>query len=371
MREWEDRFNPFNSDKALVHAARFEAILAEQYLPPAVVNLDVSGDCQYACPHCHHRRKQIKNRSLPMLDERLARTFPEFVLRWEEKGIRPQACCIVGSQGDALLYPHLPNLLKELFFRGVDVGLVSNGYAYDDRLIDFAVHYCKFLGVSMDAGTKETYNLVHNPPADAWEKVTGTLKRITYKLEQNGMRNDVGFKFLILPQSWHTLYDACKLAKDLGCRYIQIRPADLPDDARAKIDIDKVGEQIEKAMVDLNEPGKFEVAGVRHKFTPDFTRVLPDYCWLTPLTVTITSDGKVWPCVDRRWDIPTMLADCSKSGWSALKHAWGSPQHVAIVHEVINQCGDGPGCQIRCSNYGYDKLFRRVFFSDDMDRLLI
>lgn len=372
MREWDDRFNPFNSDKGLVHAKLFEAILAEQYLPPAVVNLDVSGACQYACPHCHHRRKQIKSRSMPMLDERLARTFPEFVAGWSVDGQRPRGCCIVGSQGDALLYPHLPKLLKDLHYNSVDIGLVSNGYGYDDRLIDFAAHYCKFVGFSMDSGNKETYDLVHKPPPDGWEKVTGNIERLTAVINRNGLRNDVGFKYLILPQSWHTLYDACKLAKDLGCRYIQIRPADLPPEARAFIDIEKVNESIDKAMDDFNEPGKFEIAGVRHKFNPDFTRVLPNYCWLTPLTVTITSDGRVWPCVDRRWDAETALADCAAGGgWAALKDVWGSARHVTIIHKIINNGGEGPSCQIRCSNYGYDKLFKRVFYNDDMDRLLI
>lgn len=372
MREWADQFNPFNSIKALAHGKHFEAILAEQYLPPVVVNLDVSGACNYRCPHCHHRQKQIKSRPMPMLDERLARTFPEFLSRWEINHAKPRACCIVGSQGDALLYPGLPGLLKDLHFHGIDVGLVSNGYGYTDALLDYAAHYCKFVGFSMDAGTEAAYKEVHNPPSDGWTKVTGNIGKLVKTVERFGLRNDIGFKFLVLPQSWHTLYDACELAKGLGCRYIQIRPADLPDEARAKINIEEVNEMIERAMTDFNEPGVFEVAGVRHKFSPEFTKVLPPYCWLTTLTVTITSDGKAWPCVDRRWDEPTLLADCGDgAGWSALREAWGSAKHIKIVHNIINRGGEGPNCAIRCSNFGYDVLFRRVFLNDDMDRTLI
>jgi len=212
---------------------------------------------------------------------------------------------------------------------------------------------------------------VHNPPRGAFQKVCGNIAKLTLKLRDLGLRNDVGFKFLILPQSYRTLYEAAKLAKSLGCRYMQIRPADLPEKARAEIDIDAVNDQIAQAM-DLNVPGQFEVVGVRHKFTNDFKKKLPPYCWLTALTVTITSDGKCWPCVDRRWDEPTLLADCSGgSGWSALRDAWGSARHVSIVHDVINNGGSGPTCNIRCSNYGYDVLFRRVFLEDATDRIMI
>jgi MoaA/NifB/PqqE/SkfB family radical SAM enzyme len=371
MREWDDPFNPFNSQKALVHGRHFQAILAEQYLPPVVVNLDVCGQCNYRCPHCHHRAKQIKDQSLPMLSDRLARTFPDFLQSWTKDGARPLGCCIVGSKGDALLWPGLPDLLKRLHFVGIEVGLVSNGYAYDDKLLDYAAHYCKFVGVSMDAGTKEAYDKVHCPPEDAFERVCENIASLTARIKRLGLRNDVGFKYLILPQSYHTLLDAAHLAKQLGVRYMQIRPADLPDAAREKIDIASVNAQIEEALK-LNVPGEFEVVGVRHKFTNDFRKVLPRYCHLTALTVTITSDGKVWPCVDRRWDRPTMLADCgSAAGWSALRDAWGSPQHIAIVHELINNGGCGPTCNIRCSNYGYDVLFSRVFSEDAMDRNLI
>jgi len=371
MREWDDPFNPFNSWKALTHGPHFKAILAEDYLPPVVVNLDVSGMCQYRCPHCHHRAKQIKDRSLPELSSRLARTFPAFLEGWERRGHRPRGCCIVGSQGDALLFKGLPTLLRELHHVGVQVGLVSNGYGYTDQLLDYAAHYCKFVGFSMDAGTRETYAAVHNPPPGAFQRVCANIAQLTLKLQDLKLRNDVGFKFLILPQSYQTLFEAAKLAKSLGCRYMQIRPADLPEEARAQIDIDVVNEQIEQAM-ELNVSGRFEVVGVRHKFTNDFKRKLPAYCWLTALTVTITSDGKCWPCVDRRWDTETLLADCgSGAGWSALRDAWGSAQHVNTVHSIINCDGAGPKCNIRCSNYGYDALFNRVFLEDAMDHVLI
>ena len=371
MREWDDPYNPFNSTKALVHAKRFQAIVDENYLPPVVVNLDVCGECNYHCPHCHHRSKQIGDKSLPELSERLARTFPHFLSTWKIDGERPLGCCIVGSKGDALLYRGLPKLLKELYFNGIEVGLVSNGYGYNDTLIEYAAHYCKFIGVSMDAGTDEAYRKVHGCPRDAFHKVVGNLREICARIDRYGLRNDVGYKFLVLPQSYHTLYQATELAKDIGCRYVQIRPADLPEKERAKIDIDEVNRQIERAM-DLNEPGRFEVVGVRHKFTNDFQKKLPSYCYMTGLTVTITSDGKVWPCVDRRWDKKTLLADCGgHAGWSALRDAWGSARHIEIVHGILNDGGCGPLCNIRCSNFGYDSLFRRVFLSDDMDRNLI
>jgi wyosine [tRNA(Phe)-imidazoG37] synthetase (radical SAM superfamily) len=364
-------FHPFNSQKILVHGRRLEAIINEQYLPPIVLNLDVTGKCQYRCGHCHHRRKQIKNQCLPDLSGRLARTLPYFLREWKVDGARVQGCCIVGSQGDALLYPRLPKLLKELHFSKIQIGLVSNGYAFTEQLLNYAAFYSLFIGFSMDAGTKEGYQKIKNCPKDGWDRVLKNIGQLIKIIDKNKLRNDVGWKILVLPDTYQEIYESCAIAKDLGCRYVQIRPADLPEESRKLINIDSVEMQITKAINDFEVPGEFEIVGVRHKFTPSYTQILPKYCYLTPLTVTITSDGKAYACVDRRCDRSVMLADCQQGGWQALKEVWGSAKHISIVHDTINNEGRGPACSIRCSNYGYDKFFLNYFVEDNVDRNMI
>jgi len=364
-------FHPFNSLKVLTHGSRMEAIVNGQYLPPVVFNLDVSGRCQFHCGHCHHRTKQIRNKELPDLSKRLMKTLPYFLQTWKVNGFGVKACCIVGSQGDALLYDHLPELLKSLHFSGIEIGLVTNGYGLDWNLKLHAAFYTKFVGFSMDAGSSATYQKIKQSPPNAWERVIGNVRELTTLINSLNFRNDVGWKILILPQSYHEIFESCKTAKVAGCRYVQIRPADLPMSELNKIDTKEVERQITRAIKELEVPGKFEIVGIRHKFTTSYKKVLPAYCYLTPLTVTVTSDGKVYACVDRRCDESILLADCGKNGWSALSDIWGSPKHIEIVHEVINRGGKGPDCNIRCSNYGYDKYFKNYYVNDNVDRNLI
>jgi len=364
--------HPFNSSKILMHADRMEAIINEQYLPPIVMNLDVTGKCQYHCDHCHHRRKQVQDKHLSDLPERLARTLPYFLQHWKVRGYGVKACCIVGSQGDALLYPHLPKLLQGLHKAGIEIGLVTNGYGFNHMLLNYAAFYTKFIGFSMDAGNWQTYNEIKHPPDKrAWHTVCDNIAQLTTIIRENNLRNDVGWKILILPKSQHEIYDSCKVAKSLNCRYVQIRPADLPEEERAQLDIPMIERQIQDAVTDLEEPGKFEIVGVRHKFTADYKQVLPKYCYLTPLTVTITSDGAAYACVDRRCDNSTMIAHCEKYGWVDLKNTWGGRGHLWIVHSTINRDGQGPNCNIRCSNYGYDNFFLNYILDDKTDRNLI
>lgn len=364
-------FHPFNSQKILTHGYRMEAIVNEQYLPPVVLNLDVSGRCQYRCDHCHHRRKQIHDKQLPDLPERLAKTLPYFLRNWNVNGHRVLGCCIVGSQGDALLYPGLPDLLRELHFSGTEIGLVTNGFGFNGELLHHAAFYTKFIGFSMDAASTNTYKEIKHSSLSAYPIVCGNIQKLVGIIRSHHLRNDVCWKMLVLPKSHKEIYQGCEKAKELGCRYVQIRPAELEDKERDLIDIECVEKQIKNAIRDFEEPGKFEIVGVRHKFDKDYKKLLPKYCHLTPLTVTVTSDGKAYACVDRRCDSSTLLADCGLYGWASLRDVWGSAKHVNIVHRFINQCGAGPNCDIRCSNYGYDKYFRNYFVNDNVDRNMI
>lgn len=364
-------FHPFNSQKVLVHGKRMEAIVNERYLPPVVMNLDVTSRCQYRCSHCHHRLKQIQDRDLPDLSKRLTKTLPFFLRNWKKEGFGVEACCIVGSQGDALLFPSLPTLLKDLHFSGIEVGLVTNGYGFTHKLLHTAAAYSKFIGFSMDAGKASTYQKIKNCPSNAWTKVTENIEQLVGLIKDLGLRNDIGWKFLVLPDNQKEIYESCEVAKKLGCRYVQIRPADLPEEMLGRINIATVEKQIKKALKELEEPGVFDIVGVRHKFTPEYEKVLPEYCYLTPLTVTITSDGKAYACVDRRCDESTMLADCGMNGWEALEEVWGSSNHLHIVRTAINRYGKGPNCNIRCSNFGYHKFFQNYFVKDNVDWKLI
>jgi MoaA/NifB/PqqE/SkfB family radical SAM enzyme len=367
-REWINEFNPFNSMKGLrwgdhlEQARRWIDAGGGELLPPVVVNLDVAGGrCNFNCPHCHHSYMiQDFNKKLTIVPKDILMQIPKFLHEWGVK-----ASCIVGTTSDATLNPYLPELLKDMHNWNIDVGLVSNGYKFNERLINHTAFYTKFVGFSIDAGTSETFAKVKGVDGNKFNKVVKNLENIAKIVDDNGLRKDVGYKFLILPKNYLDLAKAAKIAKDIGCSYMQIRPAQLPDSERIKIDIDKANELITEAQK-LNDEN-FQVVGVRHKFSPELSKIVPEKCYMTPLTSTWTADGDIWPCVDRRHYKGDSLGNYIKDGLNKVKEMWGSSEHWKIINHIngtLNQC-------IRCSNYGYNKLFKVVSEEDPMDVRLI
>ncbi|KKN01058.1 hypothetical protein LCGC14_1131640, partial [marine sediment metagenome] len=286
--------------------------------------------------------------------------IPKFLHDWGVKAV-----CLAGESGDPSLYPGLHKVLKEFHYWNIDIGLVSNGFAYTDRQIRAAAHYCKFVGFSMDAGTPESYAKVHGVPGTNFEKVIENIKRLARYKEENNLDVQIGYKFLLFPESYDTLLKAAEIASDIGVNHFQIRPAEIPVGETKKIDISEVNKQIEEAM--KLETKDFGVFGIRHKFKPDFTKKTPKHCYATPLTSTWTADGSIILCVDLRDENYNTLCNYRKEGLQRIKELWGSEKHRKLI-EGLNQRLDN--CK-RCTNFGYNEIVEKAFVKDSMDMRLI
>ena len=210
IKEWVSPFNPFNSWKVIAWQNHIRAIIDEQFLPPVVVNWDLVLGCNYNCPHCMWaKRKNLPPTKVPA---EFIYKVPKFLHDWGVKGT-----CIAGERGDPCLHANLEVALRLLHHWNIEVGLVTNGYAMTEEQIIAAAHYTKFTGFSMDAGTAETYAKVHGLNSkSAFVVVLEHIEKLANYTRTHTLPVEIGYKFLILPDSYHTVYEAAKIAKDIG-----------------------------------------------------------------------------------------------------------------------------------------------------------
>jgi len=356
--EWLDPFNPFNSWKSLAWAQHMQGIVDGELLPPVVVNWDLVLGCIYKCRWCMWRKRQKLPNS--MVPPELVRRIPKFLHDWGVK-----ACCLAGDWGDPTQHPDLPTALRLLHYWNIDVGLTNNGFLLGESLTPFAAHYTKFTGFSVDAGTADSYAAVHNTPPENFTVVIKNIEHLANYAQRYSLPVQIGYKFLIFPESYRTLYEAARIAREIGARDFQIRPAHLPVSATRKINIDEVNEQIQRAR-EL-ETKSFRIFGIRHKFTPTFEKKQPEHCWATPLTSTWCADGKIVACVDLRDEEYNTLCNYITDELDEVKRVWGSKKHLNIIRE-LNQHLDN--CK-RCTNYMYNEIIENAFVQDKMDVRLI
>ena len=53
MKEWHNKYNPFNSMKVLMYPDHLEGYATENYLPPVTVAIDPINTCNLKCKWCN------------------------------------------------------------------------------------------------------------------------------------------------------------------------------------------------------------------------------------------------------------------------------------------------------------------------------
>jgi len=339
--EWTNKYNSFNSYKGLTYYENYKAINkwmdGNPYLPaPIECNLDPMAECNLRCYFCitqrylrTHREEVGEIRKLPR-DYMLK--LVDFLSVWGVRGL-----CISGG-GEPTLHPDLPELILHAKDK-MKVAVVTNTTLITNKLADALMH-CRWVAMSVDAGTRETYKEVKG--RDYFKRVKANITMLANLREVVGSKVDLCYKFLVLPENQYEIYKACKLAKSLGVQDFHVRPVDferkdIVGHKQLAIDKDSVFEQFEECHKEETEG--FHVYTVTHKFNPDF-HVKHDFnkCLATPLVIPILQDGNAYLCVDKKMEADFKIGSCYPYP-EKIMDWWGSDAHRQMVKSVdINQC---------------------------------
>lgn len=340
--------------KALLYREYFEGVLAKEWLPPIEASLDPIHACNLMCQHCNAHRYLV-NKTKRMPDEHLM-ALVGFLGQW---GVR--AICF-GGGGEPTLHSKLPDALYLTKEVGMESSVATNGTLFTPHLIE-AMSTCRWVGISVDAATKETYKIGRKK--DLFEKTISNIAKLVNYVGKHTSNCDVSYKFLIMPYNQHEIYQACKLAKELGVRDFHARPADFRHQGMGELkkkqneyNVVNIKEQFDKCH-EL-ENNHFRVFTVMHKFSEDFTPKR-DFknCYAAPLCIQLCADGNVYFCVDQRHQKKYLLGTHYPNPRN-IKEFWGGKKHRKLVF------GHTPKtCGTRCTFGFYNRLCEEVFMDKD------
>lgn len=385
--EWTQskRWNPFNSYKLLAQVERWSRIRRGKPIPaPILITVDPTNVCNFNCAWCNaeyirqHRRRSISGETLMRLADFLPR-WGEGSTVWEP-GVK--AICVAGG-GEPLLNPHTPEFIDRCVDNDVEVGLVTNGSRIED-CVDSLSH-CTWVGVSVDAGTPGTFDRLKGLDFSrhTFERVvenTALLadysRRHNTRLGSKHPSYGISFKYLLYKENIGEVYEATKLAKEIGCKNIHFRPAGTPwdklggeEEIRFSVDeIELFDEQIARAL-ELDDEN-FSVFGVTHKFNTQFERCNQfAKCYSIFMTAVIEppsakdADKNAFVmglCCDRRGDKKLELLT-DEPDVAKINKVWGGKAHWTI-HDRIAVARECP----RCTYQPHNQIFEQVILNDSM-----
>jgi len=384
--EWlsHKQWNPFNSYKLLAHVGRWSQIRRGEAIPsPLLITVDPANACNFNCVWCN--AKYVMEHRNFMLSPKILHDIADFLPRWGEShgnadpGVK--AICVAGG-GEPLLNSATPAFIEQVRFNGIEVGVVTNG-SFMHKCVE-ALSKCTWVGVSADSGTPETLNKLKglDPARHEFNHIIDNIANLVdysrkhaTQLGKSHPSYGVSYKYLLHKDNIGEVFQAAKLAKEIGCKNIHYRPAGTtwnnvgigaqivftPDD------IALFKEQITLAQEMDDE--SFGVFGVTHKFDSQFGisnifgachAIFMTAVISPPLTKDSPRDSFVMGlCCDRRGDPALeLLSDCGDV--EQIEKAWGWEKHWMIHDSIqVDQCP-------RCTYQPHNQIYEQVIINDSM-----
>ena len=298
----------YSNLKAAYYIDRIAALRTKQPVMPVQVQLVISDLCNQDCNFCTHRISNGTASELFSIGDnhnpnRMIPTDKCIEILDDCRSLGVEAIQFTGG-GEPTVHPdHLK--IFEYAQKHFKTGLISNGFYLKDWDI-----YNKFdwIRISLDAACSETYQKIRKH--SGFYTVVSNIN--DFSREYKGT---LGVGFVVAKDNYNELYEAAKLAKDIGADYIRygaIMSNSGTDLYSHGIEI-PIEESITAASRDYAD-NKFKIHDLFTSRLIDLRSGSPDYdfCGYQYFTVYIGGDQKVYRCCTTSYTRHGDVGDLSK-----------------------------------------------------------
>lgn len=308
--------------KALRHLDRLVAWERGDRPAPVTVEWDLSNRCSLGCQDCHfahtHTRGPwaMKSRLLPMaFDGTGDLADPRLVVR----GLAEMAAAGVRSVvwsggGEPTLHPAWQVCVREAALCGLEQGMYTLGGHLTAESASCLAQRATFVVVSLDAADAETYAREKGVAPSRFQAACHGIVHLV------GHQAAIGVSFLLHEDNWTKAHDMLTLARTLGATYATFRPtiqthADRP--AQPSGPRTWIADALPLLQALDAEPD-VEIDPARFQQYADWQGHGYTACHGIRLNTTITPDGRVWICPNRRGMGGSCLGDLTKESFAAI-----------------------------------------------------
>ncbi len=336
--------------KVLAHLDRLVGWQQGETPAPVTVEWDLSNRCYLGCQDCHFRHTHVKGpwaskpRLLPMAYETTGDLADrDLVLDGLTQLATAGVDAVVWSGGgEPTLHPSIAEIVRHACTQGLQQGLYTAGGLITRELAD-AFRALSWVVVSLDAADGETYAREKSVSPDLFAKATDGIRTLV----RYGPPV-VGVSFLLHRENYTRAWDMLALARSLGATYATFRPAiRVASDDPGHVDDDRRWIRAAPSLFDaLARETDVEIHPARFQEYADWQGHGYASCQGIRLNTTITPDGRVWICPQRRG--MTALGDLRREPFAAIwaKH----PGHYAV------DAGCRAMCRLHPVNQAMDAL---------------
>lgn len=326
--------------KVFAHLARLSDWQRGGTPAPVTVEWDLSNRCVLGCQDCHFAHTHVKGpwaakpRTLPMAFDGTGDLADFDLVR---RACREMAASgvrglIWSGGGEPTTHPQWLDALLVAQDAGLQQGMYTLGGLLTAESAAIAGDILEWVVVSLDCVDGETYAREKNVPASRFAAACDGITHLT------GHRAVVGVSFLLHSGNWQQMERMRRLASGLGASYVTFRPTIITspaDPSKALWDRDWVTEALPTLQQFAADPF-CEIDPDRFIAYRDWTTHGYDACHGIKLTATITPDGRVWVCPQRRGVAGSQIGDLRRESFADL---WARhPKTYAVDQDCRAMC---------------------------------
>ena len=232
---------PYSPLKVFHHQDRLERIKRREPTAPAHVQIFISDLCNYRCSFCIYRwHGNISNQLFAeVLPDGTVNDNPRRMIPYD-KVIEILDDCVemgvgaiqVTGGGEPFVHPQHCDIFEAILDRGLELAVVTNGSNLSERACDILTRPgCKWVRVSLDAGTADTYSEIKRVPRDSFNRTLEGIRRLVNAKSDNH-EPIIGVGFVVAKENWQEVELAAAIVREIGVDNLRISAAFQPDDEK-------------------------------------------------------------------------------------------------------------------------------------------
>jgi len=312
--------------KLLKHIDKVNKWLNTGSVYPILANFNITNKCNNKCPLCTSTKKNEATVTY--------KKAQQVILQLKEVGVKAFG---LGGGGDPACNPDFNKIIKFIHSNNMETGVSTNGYEMSEELISEIVYGSTWIRVSLDADGPEIYRKTHGMDKGSFEQVVNNIEKLTKKQSEINSDIVIGVTYLLGPHTVKGIYNAAKLAKNIGVNHIRFRPFFTYD---RKMFNEKTQSQmfqeLEKAQELSDE--KFYVSYPDDRCRAVAKNYIRKYskCFVHNFVAFITPELNLYPCCLLEYRDEYMLGSLKNK---SFKQVWNSSNRKSKVSKIdISKC---------------------------------
>lgn len=182
---------------------------------PVYVEVSPYGGCNHRCTFCALDYMGYENIGLEF------DVLKNTVSNMAKNGVKS---IMFAGEGEPLLFKDLDLIVEHCSSVGIDTSLTTNFVPLNKKNIQRCIESCSWIKVSLNAGTAQSYEQIHQTSQKDFHRVLSNLKYALEYRKTNKLKCTVGVQMLLLPENKDEAKLLAQTCKELGVDYLVIKP---------------------------------------------------------------------------------------------------------------------------------------------------